>query len=89
MVNCSNCGAPVDLVHTSACAHCGTPISTLDLDQIARMAHQFQVASEPRKDIDVAALFEAMRVERERERSNDSLSGLVETGLRMVAGWLN
>jgi hypothetical protein len=33
MVNCSNCGAPVDLAHSSTCAHCGTPLSLLDMKQ--------------------------------------------------------
>lgn len=88
MINCSNCGAPIDLMHASSCAHCGTPLSTLDLEQISRMAQQLQRASEPRKDIDVAALFDALKAERERGRSDDPFSGLVETGLRMVAGWL-
>lgn len=86
MVNCSNCGAPIDLVHASACGHCGTPISTLDLEQISTMANHLQAASEPRHPIDVAALFDALKAERERDR--ESLSGVVETGLRMVADWL-
>src|SRR4051794_34096926 len=34
-IACSNCGAPIDLVHTSECAHCGTPVSMLDVKQIA------------------------------------------------------
>ena len=25
-VNCSNCGAPIDLAKTSACGHCGSPL---------------------------------------------------------------
>ena len=32
-VNCSNCGAPVDLVTGAACTHCGSPLSMLDLGQ--------------------------------------------------------
>src|SRR3954452_16733293 len=38
MVNCSNCGAAVDLTGGSACTHCGTPLSMLDLNQIDAMA---------------------------------------------------
>ena len=30
-VNCSNCGAPVDLVHGSSCDHCGSPLSMIDV----------------------------------------------------------
>jgi len=33
MVNCSNCGAPIDLARTSTCAHCGSPLSMLDMKQ--------------------------------------------------------
>jgi hypothetical protein len=88
MVNCSNCGAPIDLARGSACAHCGTPISTLDLEQISRMAVHLQRASEPRPAIDVGALFEAMKMERERESDRESMSGVVEAGLRLVADWL-
>ena len=29
--NCSNCGGPVDLSRASACAHCGSALSLLDL----------------------------------------------------------
>jgi Zn-finger nucleic acid-binding protein len=32
-INCSNCGAPIDLMNASTCPHCGTPISVLDMDQ--------------------------------------------------------
>lgn len=32
-VNCSNCGAPVDLATGAACAHCGSPLSMLDMAQ--------------------------------------------------------
>lgn len=88
MINCSNCGAPIDLARGSSCAHCGSPVSTLDVEQISRMASQLQRAAEPRKEIDVGALFEALKMERDRERERDSVSGLVETGLRMVADWL-
>jgi DNA-directed RNA polymerase subunit RPC12/RpoP len=33
IVNCSNCGAPVDLATSSACTHCSSPISMLDMKQ--------------------------------------------------------
>src|SRR4029079_3515476 len=32
-VNCANCGAAVDLASGAACAHCGTPLSMLDVKQ--------------------------------------------------------
>jgi hypothetical protein len=36
-INCSSCGAPIDLVKASACAQCGAPVSILDVAQIGRM----------------------------------------------------
>jgi hypothetical protein len=88
-INCSNCGAPIDLARASTCAHCGTAISTVDLEQISRMAQQLQRANSPRKEIDVAALFDAFKADLDRERQRDEPGGLVEAGLRMVAGWLS
>src|SRR5258708_37959962 len=32
MIQCSNCGAPVDLQQDTACKYCGSPISLLDPD---------------------------------------------------------
>jgi hypothetical protein len=89
MINCSNCGAPIDLARASTCAHCGTAISTVDLEQISRMAKQLQRADSPRKEIDVAALFDAFKADLDRERHQDEHDGLVEAGLRMIAGWLS
>lgn len=31
MVNCVNCGAPIDLSNSSVCSHCGSPISLVDV----------------------------------------------------------
>jgi hypothetical protein len=50
-INCSNCGAPIDLVHASVCEHCGTPVSMLDVKQIQQMtARLTQPDSAPAKD---------------------------------------
>ncbi|BCS35910.1 hypothetical protein TBR22_A51450 [Luteitalea sp. TBR-22] len=35
-VNCVNCGAPVDLSGPLACAHCATPVSMVDPQQLRR-----------------------------------------------------
>ena len=35
-INCSNCGAPVDLQTASACGYCRTPLSMLDAVQVER-----------------------------------------------------
>jgi hypothetical protein len=30
-INCSNCGAPIDLARDTVCAHCSSPLSTIDV----------------------------------------------------------
>jgi hypothetical protein len=85
-VNCSNCGAPIDLSGASACTHCGTPVSMLDVRHISDMATQLTQAATPRPAIDVQSIFAVMKAE--QERSRDSASGLVETGLQVMARWL-
>ena len=45
-INCSNCGAPVD-VEQGKCAHCGTPVSMLDLHQAERLIADLQRAAGP------------------------------------------
>lgn len=98
MVNCSNCGAPIDLTHASECAHCSTPISMLDLAQIEATAADLQRAEEASHRVDpqlpdrmkreqeaVDALFAALRAD--TSGAAPSGSGLVEVGLRLIAGW--
>lgn len=56
-VNCANCGAPVDLVTTSACDHCGSPLSLFDLGQARSVVREVQEAGERRpSEIDRALL---------------------------------
>ena len=100
IVNCSNCGAPIDLATGSACAHCGSPVSMLDMKQAEQLVNQLRRASEPRP-IDPALPMELARAKREVEVSFASLesgtewwsdvssSGLVEAGLGAVARWLS
>jgi len=59
------------------------------MEQISRMAQQLQRADSPRKEIDVAALFDAFKADLDCERHQDEHGGLVEAGLRMIAGWLS
>jgi hypothetical protein len=33
-INCSNCGGPIDLSSESACRHCGSPLTILDVKQM-------------------------------------------------------
>ncbi|HEY8536146.1 MAG TPA: zf-TFIIB domain-containing protein [Vicinamibacterales bacterium] len=59
-VNCSNCGAPIDLQVTSVCGYCRTPLSMLDFAQVERT---------------IAALgeAEAKRAEAERKAQADPM----------------
>jgi Zn-finger nucleic acid-binding protein len=96
-INCSNCGGPIDLVHASACAHCGTAISMLDVPQIGRMVEQLRNASADQPTLDptlplrlelekqhVETLFATLRAGRE---TADAPFGLVELGLRALSHW--
>jgi hypothetical protein len=95
-VNCSNCGGPVDLAKESACPHCGTPLSMLDLKQTADIVAQLQHAAEPRP-ID-PALPLALAHARSQEDAlfgsdadwwkGASSSGLVEAGLAALRDYL-
>ncbi len=95
-VNCSNCGAPIDLSAGSACAHCGSPLSMLDMQQAERIVEQLRAAATPRP-VDPALPLELARVRREVDAafagSADTTSlwgdassfGLVEAGLHAIA----
>jgi hypothetical protein len=85
-INCSNCGAPIDIVHASACAHCGTPISMLDVKQISEIAAQAQAIDQPKPAPDIAAIVAALQL---RHQSEQPAHGLVETGLELIGRWLS
>lgn len=67
-MNCSNCGAPIDLATSLTCTHCGSTISMLDMNQAQQTLAQLQKAAEPRP-IDPALPFELEMAKREVERS--------------------
>jgi DNA-directed RNA polymerase subunit RPC12/RpoP len=95
-VNCSNCGAAVDLARGSSCAHCGSPLSMLDMKQAEKVVEQLRKASEPRA-VDPALPLELARVRREVDMTfggggdpatwwGDAASlGLVEAGMTALA----
>jgi hypothetical protein len=95
-VNCSNCGAAVSLHRGSSCAHCGSPLSILDMRQAERVVDQLRRAAEPRA-VDPTLPLELARVRRDVEATfagagtgtswwgeTESL-GLVEAGMAAVA----
>jgi endogenous inhibitor of DNA gyrase (YacG/DUF329 family) len=100
-VNCSNCGGPVDLNDGSACGHCGSPLSMLDLKQAEAMVAQLRDADRGKGTIDPALPLDLLRAKRDVEAVFGSLEtenrwlrdvsnqDLVGAGLKMVARWLD
>jgi hypothetical protein len=95
MIQCSSCGAPVDLTAGSVCAHCRAPVSMLDPDQVQITVRQLQQAEEKRKTEDPALaarlLMDRLSVDRlfrDREPGwgeSGRPVGLVEAGLAAMA----
>ena len=73
-INCSNCGAPVDLAKGSDCGHCGSPLSMLDIQQAERLIVQLREADRPRP-IDPALPLALARARREAEHAFEGLPG--------------
>jgi len=48
IVNCSSCGAAIDLAAASVCSHCRSPISMLDMKQSQELLDQLKQAAEPK-----------------------------------------
>lgn len=100
MVNCSNCGAPVDLARGSGCGHCGSPLSMLDVQQTERLIAQLRQADRGDKTVDPTLPLQLERARREVETAfasfeqqpgwfaDVSTSGLVGAGLAGLARWL-
>lgn len=96
-VNCSSCGASIDLQNNSACPYCHSPIAILDLKQPQLMLAQLQAAATP-KSVDPTLpckLAQAKReasgvfAEHDTQWWDDAQSGdLVQAGLSAVARWL-
>jgi DNA-directed RNA polymerase subunit RPC12/RpoP len=100
-VNCSNCGAPVDLSKGHACDHCGSPLSMLDMKQAEALVAQLQKAEDrTRQPVDPSLPLELARARRDVELSfaklegqgtwfePDSSNDLVAAGLNAIARWM-
>ena len=100
-INCSNCGAPVDLRTGAACTHCGSPLSMLDMKQAEALVARLQKADDrTSQPIDPSLPLELARARRDVEAvfsrlEHDeawfheiSATGLVGAGLSAVARWL-
>jgi hypothetical protein len=99
-VNCSNCGAPIDLAAHQACSHCGSPLSMLDLRQTRELILQLQNADRSDRPIDPALPMRLEQAKREVEAAfaafehepnwfdSVSTTGLVSAGVTSLARWL-
>lgn len=96
-VNCSSCGASIDLQNNTACPYCHAAISILDMKEQQRMLEQLKQAAEP-KPVDPALPFQLEMIKQQTStlfpddddvwwadvRSGD----LVQAGLNAVVRWL-
>jgi hypothetical protein len=99
-VNCSSCGASINLETDSACPYCRAPITMLEMKQPQQMLEQLKHAAEP-KPVDPALALKVASVksgldvslggdDRGLEWWSDaSTIGLVGAGLSAVARWLS
>lgn len=75
IINCSNCGGPIDLAKSAACAHCGSPLSMLDMNQAERLVAQLKEADSGSKTIDPALPLALARARVETEAAFKGLPG--------------
>jgi hypothetical protein len=96
-VNCSNCGASIDLQVNSACPYCHSAISMLDMKQQQQMLAQLKEAAEPRpvdptlplKLAQATAQTSALFQQDDTAWWEDARSSdLVQVGLKAVARWI-
>lgn len=99
-VNCSNCGAAIDLDVRSACGHCGSALSILDLGQADRLVEQLRQADRTGQPADPTLPLRLERARREAAAAFDtpdgrspwmrdaSGAGLIGAGLLSLARWL-
>jgi hypothetical protein len=94
-INCSNCGGSIDLGKDSVCAHCGSAVSMLDLQQMTKTIEQLQKAAAaghsaaagavpPRDSPDIDELVSAIKA----QQRAGSAPNLIDEGLSMLGGLL-
>lgn len=99
-VNCSNCGASIDLAKGSLCSHCGSALSMLDMSQAQALLTQLKDADRTGTPIDPALPMSLARARRDTEASfaaferdqswfdDVSSVGLVQAGLTAFNRWI-
>ena len=76
-INCSNCGAPVDLAKRSECSHCSSPLSMLDIGQAEKVITQLRDAEAQRTgaSVDPSLPLALARARREAESAFAGVPG--------------
>ena len=87
-VQCSNCGAPVDLEHDSMCQYCGTPISILDPAVVSSTAQQLGPTQAPLQPAEVDRLVDALKMQAAPDSAAPHLGDLVSAGLAALTAFL-
>jgi hypothetical protein len=100
-VDCSNCGAPIDLTRATSCGRCGSPLSMLDMARAEQLVAQLQKADRPDSPVDpslpsrlaatrrqVHAAFDSFERDH-RWRGDVTSAGLVGAGLKSLARWFH
>jgi hypothetical protein len=100
-VNCSNCGAPVDLTDHAACQHCGAPLSMLDFQHADALVAQLQHAeARTSGPVDPSLPLELARARRQVDAAfnaaapdagwlqSGTAEGTLGEGLAAIARWL-
>lgn len=59
-VQCSNCGAPIDLQHDTVCPYCRSPLAILDPDAVGKALGELNRAEVERNTIDIERLADAL-----------------------------
>ena len=74
-INCSSCGAPVDLAKGSSCGHCASALSMLDLQHAERLVSQLRSAERTDRPVDPALPLALARARREADAAFRGLPG--------------
>lgn len=95
-INCSQCGAPVDLARASACSHCGAAIALIDPEGVAKALRELSSeAAKPTSadanavrttlsDAQVNAIFDLERMR--KSEGNDDLVAIGAAAIGTLVG---
>jgi hypothetical protein len=89
-INCANCGGPIDLARQTACPHCGSPLTMLDMKQIAAHVKELRDAQIQRsRDEQLSKQFDAAITMLAAERHVPPPGeAYLWTALRQLVDWL-